>query len=150
DQVVIALRGVEFRGEAPHIADRVCGPSGTRDSGETHEHRGLDRWIGEELGDGVLGQRAVIRLEVPVGASPSGVYYPLRDPLVIEVGDLLPGVEILQQGRAPLADRQRIVGVIDSDTLIGGQVSTGGIDSYRVELPLLVSSVVISAVLCRR
>jgi hypothetical protein len=39
------------------------------------------------------------------------MHHPLRDALVVEMGDLLPGVKVLQQRGAALTDRQRIVGV---------------------------------------
>ena len=40
----------------------------------------------------------------------AGVHDPLGDALVVEVGDLLPQVEVLQQGR-PVTGLERVVGV---------------------------------------
>ena len=51
----------------------------------------------------------------------AGMDDPLRDPLVIEVGDLLPEVEVLQQGRPALAGLQRMIGVGQPQALRGGQ-----------------------------
>lgn len=42
-----------------------------------------------------------------------GMHHPLRNPLMVEVGDLLPGVEVLQQGRSALAGGERVIGVVD-------------------------------------
>ena len=52
-----------------------------------------------------------------VGAGAAGVHDPLRDPLVVEVGDLLAQVVVLQQGRAALAGLQRVVGVAQPGAL---------------------------------
>ena len=54
---------------------------------------------------------------------PAGVDYPLGDSLVVEVGDFLAGVKVLQQSGSALADRERIVGVVNANPLLGGQVS---------------------------
>ena len=92
---------------------------------------------GQEFRRGVLGQRIVVRFEVAVGAGTAGVHHPFRDALVVEVGDLLAGVEILQQRRAAFADRQRVVGVVDPNALLRGQVSGVAVDPVLLELFLL-------------
>ena len=63
-----------------------------------------------------------VGLEDAVGGGAAGVHDPLRDPLVVEVGDLLAQVEVLQQRRAALAGLQRVVGVGQPQPLRGGQV----------------------------
>jgi hypothetical protein len=45
----------------------------------------------------------------------------LRDPLVVEVGDLLAEDEILQQRGPARAHLQRVLVVIYAETLIGGE-----------------------------
>jgi hypothetical protein len=45
----------------------------------------------------------------------------LGNALVIEVGDLFPEVEVLQQGRPALAGLQRVVGVGQPQALRGGE-----------------------------
>ena len=60
-------------------------------------------------------------LKIPVGAGPAGVNDALRDSLVIEMGDLLPEGEILEQRRSPPAGFQRVLIVRNNDALIGGQ-----------------------------
>ena len=50
-----------------------------------------------------IGQRLVV-LEVPVRPVAAGVHHPLGNPLVIEMEDLLPEMEILQHTRPALAE----------------------------------------------
>ena len=42
--------------------------------------------------------------------STPSVYDALRDPLVVEVGDLLSQVEVLEQRRTTVTDLERVVG----------------------------------------
>ena len=49
----------------------------------------------------------------------AGVHDTLGDALVVEMSDLLPQVEVLEQRRAP-AGLQRVVGIGDPQTLRGG------------------------------
>ena len=62
-------------------------------------------------------------LEVAVGARPAGVNDPLRNSLVIEMGDLLPEGEIFQERRTSVPGFQRILIVRDDDALIGRERS---------------------------
>lgn len=61
----------------------------------------------------------------------------LGDALVVEVGDFLPGVKILQQCRPALAGGQRIVSVVDANALLSRQVARRPINSVTVKLLLL-------------
>jgi hypothetical protein len=56
-----------------------------------------------------------------VRRGPARMDDPLGNALVIEVGDLLPEVEVLQQGRAALAGLQRVVSVGQAQALRGGE-----------------------------
>ena len=47
---------------------------------------------------------------------------PLRDPLVVEVGDLLTKDEILEQNGATDASLERVLIVRDCKAVVGGQV----------------------------
>src|SRR5258708_4039542 len=49
------------------------------------------------------------------------VHYSLRNSLVIEMSDLLAKDEILEQGRATISSLERILIVVDANTLIGGE-----------------------------
>lgn len=51
----------------------------------------------------------------------AGVHHPLGDPFVVEVGDLLPQVVVLQQHRAPRAGLEGMVGVGKAVALGGGK-----------------------------
>ena len=64
-----------------------------------------------------------VDLEGAVGPGAPGVDDALGDALVVEVHDLLAEVEVLQQGRAAGAGRQRVVGVVDRDAALGGEAS---------------------------
>ena len=55
---------------------------------------------------------------------PAGVHHTLRDPLVIEVRDLLTQMVVLEQGRAPRPRFQRVVGVVQPRPLRRGEVLT--------------------------
>jgi hypothetical protein len=46
-----------------------------------------------------------------VGGRAPSVHDPLRDPLMIKVGDLLPQMKVFQQRRPPLAGLERMVSI---------------------------------------
>ena len=50
-------------------------------------------------------------LEARVGAVAARVHDPLRDPLVVEVEDLVAQREVLEQGRPAVADLERVLSV---------------------------------------
>ena len=60
-----------------------------------------------------------------MGGRPAGMYDALRDALVVEVGDLLPQVKILQQRRTACAGLQGVIGVGQSQALGGRQIGAG-------------------------
>ena len=70
--------------------------------------------------DRLVADRAV-RLEVAVGAGAARVHDALRDPLAVEMGDLLQEVVVLQDRRAAVADRAVVLVVVDRVPLAGGQ-----------------------------
>jgi hypothetical protein len=137
DQVVVALAGVELGRAATDVADRVGRAAGAGDGGEAHEHRRAPPGFGEEVRPGYFGE-GLIALEVAVGPGPAGVHDPRRDAFVVETGELLPEVEVLHQGRPALPEGQGVVGVIDLDALVGGQLRVLVRDTVVfVQLPLL-------------
>jgi hypothetical protein len=119
-EVEVPLVGVELDREAPHVARQIARAPRARHRGEAHEHRRLPRGILEERGPRVAGQRPV-DLEVAVGRRTPGVHHALRDALVIEVGDLLPKDEVLQERRAAGANLEGILVVVDPQALVGGE-----------------------------
>ncbi len=56
---------------------------------------------------------------------------------VIEVGDLLTGVKVLQQSWPSITDCQRIISVINPDALLGGQIADIAADPRRLQISLL-------------
>ena len=56
-----------------------------------------------------------------MGAEAAGVDDSLGDPLVVEVKDLLPEVEVFEGGRTAGAYAERVLVVGDRDTLLSGQ-----------------------------
>ena len=109
DEVEDALLGVELRREAPGVAHRVGRAAGPGDRGEPHEHRCLDVLL-EERSRGEL-RGAAVPDEGAVRSGAAGVDDALGDALVVEVGDLLAQVVVLEQGRPAAARPQRVVGV---------------------------------------
>ena len=115
DQIEVALLRVELRREAAHVADGVRRAPGPDDGREPDEHRGR-RALAKESGRaevvGTLG-----RLEGAVSAGSSRVHDAFGEPLVVEVGDLLAQVVVLEQGRAALTDGEAVVGVVHAQAL---------------------------------
>ncbi len=64
-------------------------------------------------------------------AEAARVHDPFRDPLVIEVEDLLAEVEVLERGGTAIADAQRVLIVGDGHSLRGGQDVVVGCDLMR-------------------
>jgi hypothetical protein len=120
DQVPVPLAGVELHREPAHVARQVGRPLVAGHGGEPHEHRRAQPGLAERVGPGGRGQRLVVLVEA-VRAEAAGVHHPLGDPLVVEVEDLLPQVEVLQQRRAAVPGPQRVLVVADHHALLGGQ-----------------------------
>jgi hypothetical protein len=118
--VPVALLGVKFGREAAHVAGQVERALVADHRREPHEHRRLLADLGQHLGDGVVG-KGLLEREGPVHAVPAGVDDALGNALVVEVEDLLPEVEVLQQRRPPRADPQRVLVIGDRRALLGGQ-----------------------------
>ena len=134
DEVPVALLRVELHREAAHVAGEVERALVAGDGREAHERRGpLARPL-EQVGPGEVGQRLVV-LEVAVGAEAAGVDDPLGDPLVVEVEDLLPEVEVLEQRRAALAGPQRVLVVGDGHPLLRRQDGVAGSAIWWVSPP---------------
>ena len=88
---------------------------------ENRTKTGVSRSGGQKSGR-VDGCRVAEGPEEAVGRGATSVHHPLRDAFVIEVGDLLPEVEILQQRRPALAGLERMIGVGQSGALRRRQV----------------------------
>ena len=112
--------GVELDGEAADVAGQVGRALAAGDGREADEDGGLLALALEEVGPGDVGERPVI-LEIAVGPVASGVDDPLGDAFVVEMEDLLPEVEVLQERGAAGAGLERVLVVGDRDALLGGQ-----------------------------
>ena len=118
DQVPVPLLGVELHREAPHVAGEVGRALVAGDGREAHESRRAPPGLLERVGPGDVGER-LVALEVAVRAEAAGVHDPLGDALVVEVEELLPEVEVLEQAGSTLAGAQRALVVGDRDALLG-------------------------------
>src|SRR4051794_22149226 len=89
-----------------------------------------------ELAMGAIASGGVVLLNDDVVRA-ARVHDTLRNAFVVEVGELLPRVEVLQQRRATRARAQRVVGVPDTDTLLRGERRSGRITAEFLKLFML-------------
>ena len=125
DEVPVALLRVELDGEAADVASEVERALVPGHGREPDEHRRVLAGPLEQVGPGHVGQR-LVGLEEAVRAEAAGVHDALGDPLVVEVEDLLPEVEVLEQRRAALAGAQRVLVVGDRHALLRREAGTRG------------------------
>ena len=125
DQIPDAFVRVELDGKSANIARRIGGSPRSGNRRKADEDGRLLRRVAEQLRLGEMGQ-VFVDLEIAVRRRPARVNDPLRDPLVVEVCDLLAEVEIFKQGRPALPGLERILIVPDGQTLIGGERVRGG------------------------
>ena len=69
-----------------------------------------------------------------MGGGAPGMDDPLGNALVVEVGDLLPEMEVLQERRPPLRGLEAVLIVLDAKPLIGGQRLTEGVRAIAREI----------------
>src|ERR1700722_9780794 len=93
DQVPVAFIGIELDRESPHVACSVDRAALASDSGKPHEDRRALPGRLERRGLRVLRHRCVA-LEVPMRAGSASMDDPSRNPLMIEMRDLLTQNEI--------------------------------------------------------
>jgi hypothetical protein len=122
DQIEGALVGVELRREAAGVPDGVGRSARAEDRGEPDEDRRLLP-LAEEAGPGDRSGGAVAG-EHAVRSGSARVDDALGNALVVEVGDLLAEVMILQEDRAAGPGLQRMVRVAKPRPLGGGEVRT--------------------------
>ena len=123
DDVPVALPGIELYGEAPDVAGKIEGSLAARDGGKTHEGRGLLPGALENVGARIFGKR-FIGLEIAMRTVATRMYDPLGNAFVIEMEDLFPEGEILDQRRAAWADLQCVLIVRNRSALRGRQHRT--------------------------
>ena len=121
DQVEVALVGVELHREPADVADRVGRAARAGDGREPHEHS-VVRPAAARKPAFVTDDAGAVGLEDAVRRGAAGVNDPLGDALVVEVGDLLAQVEVLEQRRPAIAGLERMVGVGQPQALRRRQV----------------------------
>ncbi len=124
DEVPVALVGVELHGEPPDVPGSVRRAARSEHRREAHEGPRDGARVGEDACARDLGQR-LVELEAPMGTGPPSVHHPLGDPLVIEVGDLLPQVVVLEERGSARVGPQGVVGVLHRGALAGGDGGAG-------------------------
>ena len=120
DDVPVALLGVQLDGEAAYVPGEVEGTLAAGDGGEADERGGLLTGALEQVGGGEVRQR-LVGFEESMCAVPAGVDDALRNPLVVEVEDLLAHDEVVEQRWPPVADAQRVLVVGDGNALLRRQ-----------------------------
>jgi hypothetical protein len=146
DQVPVAVVGAELHGEAARVAGDLRGVAATDHRGVADRDRGALAALGEQLGSGEGARGLVadrpVRRELAVGHEAPGVHHPLRDPLPVEVADLLEELVVLQGRRSPAADRALLLVVVHRMTLAGGQHRFAVSGLHGSVAPLLAPRVV--------
>jgi hypothetical protein len=136
-QVPGAFLRVELRRESAGVPDGVGRAARPEDRREADEDRRLQALLGEHGGarhrhGGAVGREDAVR------AGAAGVHHALRDPLVVEVHDLLAQVEVLEQDRTARPPRERVVAVGDAHPVRRGQLVAG----LLTGIPALLGAVV--------
>ena len=122
NQVPVAFLCVELDREPADVSGEVERTLVAGHGREPDEDRGLFARPLEQIGPGDLGERFE-RLEEPVRTEASCMHHPFRDPLVVEVEDLLPEVEVLEQGWSAAAQPERVLVIGDGHTLLRRQTA---------------------------
>src|SRR3712207_1514285 len=124
----VAVLGVELHGETARVARRLRGVPATGHGREAQRDVGALALLLEQLGAGVVADGLVphgaVGLEVAEGGHATGVHHALRDPLPVEVADLLEELVVLQRGRAAGTHRALVLVVVDRVALTIGQDRT--------------------------
>jgi hypothetical protein len=133
-EIPVAVFGVELDGETAGVACGLGRVASTDDGGEADREVGALAGLVEKLGAGESGDGLVAPLagglEVTEGDGAAGVDNALRDALAVEVADLLEELVVLEGRGTAVADRARVLVVVDLMTLTVGQdlavVTVGG------------------------
>ena len=118
-QVVVAFLGIELDRKTAHVARGVDRSCAARHGGEPGEHRD-PALLGQEFGGRVFGERFG-QLEKTMRRTAARMHDALRNPLVVEVGDLFPEHEVFKQCRATRKGAQRVLVVGNRNSLGGGE-----------------------------
>jgi hypothetical protein len=106
DEVEVAFGGIELDGKAAHVAREVGRAARAGHRREAHEHRCLHGRVLEKRRLRESSER-LVHLEMTVGRCAARVHHALQNALMIEVSDLLPKDEVLEERRAPRPSLER-------------------------------------------
>ena len=120
DEIPDPFVRIKFDGKTAHVARRIGRAPRTRNGREAHKYRSLLGRVAEHPGHGEI-REILVDLKIAVRRSASRMHDPLRNALVVEMGDLFAEVKILEQSRPTLASFQRILIVAERQALVGGQ-----------------------------
>ena len=119
DQVPVALRRVELRGETAHVAGEIGRTLVAGHGGEAGEGGRLDADLVEDRGARIL-RNGLLQFEVAMHAIAPGMHHAFRNALVIEVKYLLARDMVRQQLRAARTGGEPVLVVCNRMTLRGG------------------------------
>ena len=140
DQVPVAFLGVKLDGKTAYVTRGIDRTGTACDGRYTGKHRCLLTHLGEYLGGGVLLQRGG-QLEKSMHARPPRMNDPLRNSLVIEMGDFFAKDEILQKRRTARIGPERVLIIGKRDALVRGErrvLSTSDLVQFAAGSPLCV------------
>ena len=132
DEVPVAFVRVELHREAPGVAHRVGRAAFAGHRREAREHGSPLPLLREERRPGDPGQR-LEALEEAVCARAARVDDAFRDPLVVEVRDLLAQHEVLEQRRPAQTRLERALVVCDRHALVGRQHASARVAASRIQ-----------------
>jgi hypothetical protein len=87
DEIPYSLFGVELDRKTADVSRRIGGSARTGDRRESDENRRFSGWVAKEARHGQVRQ-ILVNLENAVCGRAAGVHHPLRNALVVEMGDL--------------------------------------------------------------
>ena len=120
DDVPVTLLRVELHREAAHIPGEIRRAFVAGDGREAHECWGLLTGALEEIRTRQFGQGFIV-LEIAVSSESTRMHDSLRNPLMVEVEDLLAKMKIFEQCRSARPDAKGVLIIRDRDALLGGQ-----------------------------
>ncbi len=120
DEIENSLFGIKFGRKTADITYGISRPRAALYCRKANKDRGNFLWIAQKRGFRDVAQ-VFIWLEIAVRCRSAGVNDPLRDTLMVKVGNFLAQDKIFQQRRATAAGAKRILIVGDAHALIGGQ-----------------------------
>ena len=120
DDVPVAFLGIELDGKPAHVTSEVERPLASRHGRKADEGWRLFPHALENVRPCIFGER-VVGLEIAVCPVASRMNHALGDALVVEVEQLLPEMEVLDQVWPTLADPKCIVVIGNRPTLSSGQ-----------------------------